>query len=323
VRAVTVEEIGRPPVVREVPEPVRREREALIEVTAAPLNPIDVSIAAGRFYSKATELPYIAGREGVGRVLEGDRITPGSRIYFPMPGGLGGPGSFCERAAASEARAIAVPEGVDDAVAACLGIAGLAAWLPLEWRARLREGETVLVLGASGSVGQIAVQAAKLLGAGTVVAAARDRDGLERARELGADATVRLDPGRDPEQLGERIRAAAGGGIDVTIDPLWGEPVVAAAHAAAPRGRIVHVGQSAGAETRLPSAPVRSKLLAILGHATAAAPPEVIAEAYRRMAGHAAEGRLRVEHELVPLERGPEAWERQAASPHRKLVLRP
>ena len=322
-RALCVEEIGRPPAVRDVPDPVRGEGEALVEVTAAPLNPIDLSIAAGRFYSRPTELPYIAGREGVGRVLEGDGFAPGSRVYFPMPGGLGGPGSLCERAAASEERAIAVPEGVDDAVAACLGIAGLAAWLPLEWRAGLREGETVLVLGASGSVGQIAVQAAKLLGAGTVVAAARDRDGLERARELGADATVRLEADHDPEELGERIREAAGGGIEVTIDPLWGEPVVAAAHAAAPRGRIVHVGQSAGAETRLPSAPVRSKLLTILGHATAGAPQEVIAEAYKRMAGHAAEGRLRVEHELVPLERAPEAWERQAAFPHRKLVLRP
>ena len=91
-RAVTVEEIGLPPVVRDVPDPVRGEGEALVEVKAASLNPIDLSIAAGRFYSKATELPYIAGREGVGRVLESDAIPPGSRVYFPMPGGLGGPG---------------------------------------------------------------------------------------------------------------------------------------------------------------------------------------------------------------------------------------
>ncbi|HEV2076198.1 MAG TPA: zinc-binding dehydrogenase, partial [Thermoleophilaceae bacterium] len=203
------------------------------------------------------------------------------------------------------------------------GIAGLAAWLPLEWRARLQEGETVLVLGASGAVGQVAIQAARILGAGTVVAAARSGDGLERARVLGADATVRIEDAVQPEELAEAIVEAADGPIDVTVDPLWGEPAVAAAHAAAECGRIVQVGQSAGARAELPSAPVRGKLLAVLGHTNLKAPREVVADAYRRMTGHAAEGRLEVEHEVLPLDRVAEAWERQTAFPHRKLVLAP
>lgn len=117
-----------------MPEPERGEGCALIEVAAAPLNPIDLSIAAGRFYEPATELPYVAGREGLGRVLESDSFAAGVRVYFPMPGGIGGAGAFCERAAPLEEQAIPVPEGVDDALAACLGVAGLAGWLPLPRR---------------------------------------------------------------------------------------------------------------------------------------------------------------------------------------------
>lgn len=322
-RAVLVEEIGRPPSVHEAPEPERAEGQALVEVGAAPINPIDLSIASGRFYRPPSELPYVPGKEGVGRVLEGTSLAPGTRVYFPMPGGLGGPGSLAERAAVNESAAIEVTGALDDATAACLGVAGLAAWLPLEWRARLEEGETVLVLGASGPVGQIAIQAARLMGAGRVVAAARSAAGLARARELGADATVELGESEGPEELGEAFREAAGGPIDVTVDPLWGEPAVAAAHAAAERGRIVQVGQSASPQATIPSAAIRGKLLEILGHTNLAAPGEVVAGAYRRMAEHAAAGRLQIEHETLPLDDVAEAWERQAAFPRRKLVMRP
>ena len=294
-----------------------------MEVTAAPLNPIDLSIGSGRYYQQASALPYVAGKEGVGRILEADATPAGTRVYFPMPGGLGGPGSFCERAAAAEEGLLEVPDGVDDPLAACFGVAGLAAWLPLEWRAELTEGETVLVLGASGAVGQIAVQAAALLGAGRVVAAARSEEGRERALELGADATVDLGGPGSPEELAETIRQAAGGGVDVTLDPLWGEPAVVAVHAAAQGGRIVHMGQSAGTESTLPSGQVRGKALSILGHANRAVPHDAVADAYRRMVRHAAAGELTVDHDVLPLERASEAWERQASFPRRKLVLRP
>ena len=148
------------------------------------------------------------------------------------------------------------------------------------------------------------------------------QEGRDRALELGADAAV--DPGdRAPEEVAEAVRDAAGDGVDVALDPLWGPGPAIAAHAAAEGGRIVHVGQSAGPEATLQSAPVRSKSLSILGHANAGVPPDVTADAYRRMVHHAAEGRLTVDHEVVPLEQAPDAWARQESFPRRKLVLRP
>ena len=322
-RAAWIEEVGGTPSVRDVGDPRREEGQALVAVTAAPLNPIDLATASGRFYAGPPDVPYVPGKEGVGRVLEADALSPGTRVWFMAPGGHGGNGALAERATPSEASAVEVPEGVEDALAASLGIAGLAAWLALEHRARVRAGETVLVLGASGAVGQIAVQAARVLGARRVVAAARSRDGLDRARELGADATVELTDAADAEELGERLRDAAGGDIHVTVDPLWGDPVAGAAHAAAPGGRIVNLGESADPEATLTSALVRGKSLTILGHANQRVPREVIADAYRRLLEHAAAGRVTVDYELLPLERVAEAWERQAASPGRKLVLEP
>jgi NADPH:quinone reductase len=325
VRAALIERVGALPAVREAAEPVRGPGQAVLEVTAAPINPIDVSIAAGRFYGGLPSAPYVPGVEGLGRVLEGERLRAGARVYVETGGGRSGPGSLAERVAVDESAAIPVPDGADDALAACLGVAGLAAWLALEWRAELRQGETVLVLGASGAVGQIAVQAAKLLGAGRVVAAARDREALERTRALGADAVVALGAaGESIDELAETLREAAGGdGPEVTVDPLWGEPMVAAAKASAPGGRIVQLGQSAAPEATLASATVRGRTLSILGHSNFAVPGEVRASAYRGMVEQAAAGRLTVEHDVLPLERVAEAWERQAASPRRKLVLRP
>jgi NADPH2:quinone reductase len=176
------------------------------------------------------------------------------------------------------------------------------------------------VLAASGVLGQIAVQGAKLLGAGRVVAAARSREGLERCVELGADATVRLG---DDEDLARAFGEAAEGRIDVVIDPLWGEPLVAALNAASFGARIVQIGAGAGAEAVIPSAAIRGKMLVLMGHANFAAPPQVKAKAYGRMAEAAAAGELRVAVEELALEQVGEAWERLAAGSHAKLVLRP
>jgi len=324
VRAAVVEQLGQPPVVREHDAPTRGEGQVLVEVTAAAFNPIDLSIGGGCFYGGSPETPYVPGVEGFGRVLEADDLAAGMRVYVEAGGGRGGPGSLCERVAVERDALIEVPEDADDALAACFGVAGFAAWLPLEWRAELRAGETVLVLGASGAVGQIAVQAARLLGAGRVVAAARDRDGLERARSLGADATVDLSSAGASDDLAEMVRAAAGdNGVDVTLDPLWGEPMVAAARASAPGARIVQMGQSASSEATLDSATVRGRGLAILGYSNFLVPRELRVRAYRRMVEEASAGRLTVEHEVLPLEETPRAWQRQAAHPRRKLVLRP
>ena len=196
----------------------------------------------------------------------------------------------------------------------------MAAWLALTWRADVQPAEHVLVLGASGVLGQIAVQAAKLLGAARVVAAARSAEGLERCLALGADAAVRLG---EPEDLPAALREAAEDRIDVVIDPVYGEPFVAAVNAASFGARLVQIGAGAGAEATIPSAPIRGKMLVVMGHTNFAAPPEVKREAYGRMAEPAARGEIVVDVDRIPLEQVAEAWERLGAGSHRKLVLVP
>src|SRR4051794_8129112 len=273
-KAVVIEQIGSGPVVTDVDEPQRQAGQTLVEVAAAPVNPIDISTAAGRYPGGSPETPFVAGREAVGRGLESDLLAEGARVY------VSGLGFLAERAVASNENVVEIEAEVDDALAACFGVAGLAAWLALEWRGDVREGETVLVLGASGAVGAIAVQAAKLLGAGRVVAAARSEKGLERARSLGADAVVKVD---EHEDLAAVFLEACDGQLDLTVDPVWGEPGAAAVKATSFGGRVVQLGQSAGKEATLESGWIRAKLVSILGHTNFAAPAEVRDRAYLRM----------------------------------------
>jgi NADPH2:quinone reductase len=316
-RAAVIEQYGDPPVVREMPAPERVDGTALIEVTAAPLNPVDLSIANRRFYGPSPATPYVPGREGVGRLLEGLDLKPGARVYFEADGAHG---SLAQRSLAPASQTVEVPDGLPDLVAACLGIPALAAWLGLEWRGKLQPGETVLVLGATGVLGMVAVQAARLLGAGRVIAAGRSQDGLRRAAELGADATVDLGSEGD---LVERFSQAVAGNLDLVIDPLWGAPALAALRVLRVGGRLVQLGQAAGPEISLPSGAVRGRQLTILGHTNFAVPWEVKARAFQTMASHAAAGRLKVSYETMPLEQAPEAWRRQASSPGRKLIVIP
>ena len=314
-RAAVLHEYGTPRH-GEFEEPVAGEGEVVVAVAAAGLNPVDVAKAAGTFYAGKPPLPSVAGQEGVGRVAAG----AGRRVYFDRP--VPPFGSMAERALVAADALIDVPDGVPDHLAAALGVAGLAAWLPLTWRARLEPGERVLVLGASGVVGQIAVQAAKLLGAGRVVAAARDADGLRRARERGADATVLL--AGEAADLTAAFREAAEGDLDVVIDPIWGAPAVAALGALAVGGRLVQIGQSAGATAEIPSALIRGRNAAILGHTNFLAPAEERRAAYRALAEHAAAGRIVLDVEQIPLRDVERAWARQReGGAHRKLVLVP
>jgi NADPH2:quinone reductase len=214
-----------------------------------------------------------------------------------------------------------VPDGLDPALAVCLGVSGLAAWLTLEWRAALAPGETVLILGASGVVGQIAIQAARLLGAGRVVAAARNPEGLERARRLGADAVVPLD-GQD-DLAGAFREAAGGGGFDVVSDPLWGEPARAAMQVAARFGRHVEVGNLAGLEIDLEAPAMRSVSLDVRGFSVAHPPAEVRRDGFLRLTEHAARGDVVVDLARYPLEDVQTAWDaqRQASGGVKRVLL--
>jgi NADPH:quinone reductase len=308
-RAALVEQVGQSPVVGEAAEPQRGAGQALVQVTAAAINPIDISISLGRFYGGTPDVPYVMGREAVGRVIEGDELDPGTQIWFQ------GTGTFAEYALADEERAVVLPDGTDHALAAALGIAGLTGWLATEWRAHVRGGERVLVLGATGVVGLVAVQAARMLGAAHIVAAGRDAKALEKAREVGAHALVHLVEGLDASDLG--------GPFDVVIDPLWGKPGEAAVRAAGYSGRFVQLGQSAGAEAALRSGDIRGKSLAIVGFTLGHVPHDKVETAYIRLIELASSGELRVERETLPLDWVGEAWRRQQDSPHRKLVLVP
>jgi len=267
----------------------------VVEVLAASINPIDLAVSRGILATGHPDLPYVPGCEVVGRTSDG-------RIVWVFGGGFGRTrnGGIGERAVIGDALAIDVPDGADPAVAAGLGIAGLAGWLPFAWRAPLEGGENVLVLGATGSVGLVAVQTAKLLGAARVVAAGRSPEGLERATALGADAVLRLD---ETDDLAAAFKDAFGGdGPSYVFDPLWGAPAAAAAQAAVPWATIVNLGQSAGATSELASAAVRFKSLSILGHTNFAVPPDELAEHYRRLVEHVTAGDIAFDVERVPLD---------------------
>jgi NADPH2:quinone reductase len=285
-QAALITELGRLPQVGEAPEP---DGESL-EVLAAPLNPIDLAVANGLFYGGHPPLPYVPGCEFVGR-------EAGGRVVWTFGGGLGlaRDGAMAERALPGSVVAD-VPQEADPALAGALGIAGLAGWMPVAWRAPLREGDRVLVLGATGTAGQVALQAAKLLGAAHIVAAGRNPAGLERALELGADEAVGLDG-----DFGEPT---------YVFDPLCGEPLERAVAAAAPGARIVQLGQSAGPTATLPSAAIRGKRLELYGFSDFAVPPDVLAEHYRRLVGHAVAGEIQLDVERVALDELGAVWGR-------------
>ena len=305
------------------PMPGRGHGQALVRVTAAPISPLDLLCASGTSYFGAPRLPYIPGVQGIGIVLEADMLVPGRRIWFSCDAGMKpGDGSMALYCVIDESSALLLPDQVDDDLAAALGLSAIAAWMALTWRGHLQPGEQVLVLGASGAVGQVAAQAAKLLGAGRVVAASRDEAARTRALSLGADAIVDLS-GDDVDEISRRIAAACEGPLHLVIDPVWGLPAEAAVRALAYGGRLVNIGSAAGPTARFESSILRSKLQTILGYTNNALSNEQKAEVFTEILTHAAAGRCTVERETMPLARAAEAWERQAGCARRKLILVP
>jgi NADPH:quinone reductase len=348
-RAAVIEVVGESPVAAEVDEAVREEGSALVAVAAAPLNPVEIRVAAGR-HPRRAEPPYVPGLEGVGTVIESDRVPSGTRVRFESAAlpGFGARGTLAERAAVPEESLAELPDDVDDDVAAAAGVVGITALLALE-RAAPLEGARVLVLGATGAVGQMAVQLAKAMGAARVVAAGRDPDRLARVRELGADDTVELARGESARpaepggglaggesaraaepggaggglagELGEAFERAAGGPLDVVIDPIWGDPAMAALGVIATEGRLVNVGQPAGTHVRIPLETVRNRQATIHAISSGWTPLDRKVAAYARVLEHVREGRVEVDRDVVPLDRVGDAWQRQEASPGRKLVV--
>ena len=203
---------------------------------------------------------------------------------------------------------------------------GVSAWLSLKHSAKLAAGETVLILGATGVTGKLAVQIAKILGAGRVVAAGRNEQVLSTLHELGADSTIRLDK-PDEELIAAFRREAGEKRFDVIIDYLWGRPTEALLKAITGKEfaigesetRLVEVGESAGSTITLPAAVLRSTALTILG--TGGMPSwDILTDAFQQVMNSVAHGTLRIETERVPLAEIEGAWERDAHA-HRLVVI--
>jgi NADPH2:quinone reductase len=329
VRAAVVEAMGRAPAPADVPEPRRRSGEALVRISAAALNPVELHIWNGHFFDGPPRPPYVIGLEGVGVVEEGERLAPGTRVRveFVHPG-YGRDGAVAEYAVApeepdaadraSQASVAPIEDGLDDVPAAALGVPVFTALMCLERAQRAGaslDGAHVLVTGATGAVGMVAVQLAKLMGAARVVAAGRNRERLERALSLGADAAVALGDG----DLRDRFSAAADGRLDVVLDPLWGEPARAAIEALTRDGVYVSFGQASSPLAELSGIPLRNRRVTMVGHSGAWATPQERQQALAR--AHAL-GPLTLDVEEVELDEIGDAWERLARSAGRRLVVR-
>jgi NADPH2:quinone reductase len=227
---------------------------------------------------------------------------------------------MAERTVVSQSRCFPIPDNVNDDIAAAVVNPGLSAWGALVWRAQLAPGETVLILGATGVTGKLAIQTAKLLGAGRVIAAGRNEPVLDTLHDLGADTTIHLGkPGQDLSAA--FARAAGDSGFDVILDYLWGPPTEALLAAiarkdlkpASSRVRLVEVGESAGPTISLAAAVLRSSRLEILGAGSgnAAASPEIWIEAVRQLMSNIACGTLRIDTDRVPLGEVENAWHQQ------------
>jgi NADPH:quinone reductase-like Zn-dependent oxidoreductase len=322
IRAAIIDAPGAEPRLGSVVLPPRTPGTTLIAVTAAPLNPLDLVIASGTFHSARHEDPYVPGSECAGVVLDSDRYPVGSLVYAECHASPATPGGFAAQALIADDDLLELPDGLDPVLAAAVGNSGTAAYLPLIEHAGLRQGETVLVLGATGAVGQLAVQVAHRSGAGRVIGVARDRAALARLLVLGADAVVELLPDEGSEELAARLLAAAGP-VDVVLDGLYGVPLEAALLVCAPRARVVNIGNPAGATALVPAGLLRGRQLTLSGFAGLHTPLRDKRAALTWLWTALARGELQVEIRTFPLDELASAWRTQAASPHAKCVILP
>ena len=308
-KAAVLTEFGSPPAFTDFDDPKAGADQVVVDMAAAAVHHLDIAKGSGTFYLGPPPLPSVLGSDGVARLPDGRRVFV-SEAVPPF-------GTWAQRALASTTSLLDVADDLDDVTAAALGNSGLTAWLALAWRAPVRPGQTVLVLGAAGAVGTVAVQVAKVLGAGRVIAAIQK----DEVPPPGADATVTLTPGHD---WADAFRdASGGGGINIIIDPLWGQPALAAIKAAARGAKLVQIGHMADEALHIPAAILRANLVDVSGHAIFHAPIEVQREGYLRLTEHAARGDITVSLQTVPLADVASAWERQRAGAGTKLVLLP
>jgi NADPH2:quinone reductase len=321
VKAAVLHTLGKAPRFEDFPDPHPRPGEAKVRVKAASLKNIEKAMASGSHYDSHSELPAVCGIDGVGILDDGTRV---------FCGGCRPPyGMMAEYTVVPAAWCLPIPDNVDDVTAAALPNPALSSWLPLVWRAQLKPGETVLILGATGVAGKLAIQIARHLGAGRVVAAGRNDQVLKTLPDLGADALIALDQ-PDQQLTAAFVREASHKNFDIVLDFLWGHPTEVLVDALtghdlkaeSSRIRLVEIGEMAGPTISLSASALRSSGLEIYGSGGGSSIPHTaIFETFPQLWALAASGKLRIDTEPVALANIEKAWQQHHAG--RRVVIIP
>lgn len=309
-KAAVIHQLGTGPVYGDFQEPVPHDDEVRVAVTASALTNFTKVRAAGKHYSFANQPPFVPGIDGVGR------LDDGSRVYFLFPRSPFG--GMAEFTVARRSSLIAAPEGIDDVTLAAIADPGMSAWAALQERARLQPGETVMINGATGTAGMLAVQIARHLGAANVVVTGRNAEVLATLKATGAaDAIIDL---TDQTQLGTALHNCFAAGVDVVIDYLWGpsaeEILAAAANAGSHRPlRFIQVGTTSAPTITLRGAPLHSSAIEITGSGIGSVRPEVISQILRDLISAAPGAEFHAATRPIPLADVEPAWSIETATP--------
>jgi len=303
-KAAVVLGAGQAPLYGDMSEPLPSAGESRVSVTAAAISHVVKSRASGTHYSSSQQFPFGVGIDGVGR------LDDGRRVYFVLP--RAPYGSMAERTVVRPTQCVPLPDDLDDVTAAAIANPGMSSWAAYRERARLKPGETVLVNGASGTSGRLAVQIARHLGAKKVIATARNADALESIAALGADVTIPLveDVGALEVTLKEQFAA----GVDVVIDYLWGPSAEQILIAAAKAGRdavpirFVQIGSTSSQDITLPSAVLRSSAIELMGSGIGSIPLDRIVSAISELLQATGPAGLQIDTTPVPLPDVERAW---------------
>ena len=300
-KAAVVFDLAQGPVWADFDEPQVGEQQTLVRVHAAAISHVVKSRASGKHYSFDGTLPFVVGIDGTGM------LPTDERVYFAFPTAPWG--SVAQFAPVARQNCFALPDGLDDVTAAAMANPGMSAWAALVKRAHFQAGETVLVNGATGSAGQLAVQIARYLGAKKVIATGRNASTLAT---LGADATILLTG--DDTTLSAEFAVQANQGIDVVVDYLWGHSaeLLLPALAKYSRGdtpiRYVQVGSLAGSDIALNGAVLRSAPLQLMGSGIGSLPMAQLLQATGEMLNAAAAGEFTIATTPVALQNVATAW---------------
>jgi NADPH:quinone reductase-like Zn-dependent oxidoreductase len=310
-KAAIVLHPNQPPVYADFETPVAAPGENSVTVTAAALSQVVRSRASGAHYSFSGKYPFVVGVDGVGR------LDDGCRVYFALPEAPYG--SMAEKAVIKASHCLALPENLDDITAAAIANPGMSSWAAFKERAKLIAGETVLVNGATGTAGRLAVQIAKYLGAGKVIATGRNVEVLNSLLALGADVTIPL--ATDVEVLENALKKQFVNRVDIVIDYLWGQSaerlLLAAAQAVedAVPIRFIQVGAIGGGTLNLPSAFLRSTAIELKGSGIGSIPPDRLMKAVDELLQATVSGGFTIATRAIPLSAVEEVWKVKEGSP--------